>query len=177
MAAEDSVMSEKPDTNSADRNEEIEREIRSDRKFSLSEAIGRIAGGDFMKGGSPVTRKRQAELEIDDYLRRHLVDSGSVLRSVLFRHLGESLLNGDYDQPLAALAEYLRRILTSEDLLEAFVRDADAEWGRVHDERPYFQMPSRPPHRDDPYTIDSVRLALCQLRERLASENTHQRDA
>jgi hypothetical protein len=169
MAAEYSVMSEDPDTNSADRNEEIERETRTNRKFSLSEAIGRIAGGEFMKGGSPVTRKHQAELEIDEYLRRHLVDSGGVLRSVLFRHLGESLLNGDYDQPLAALAEYIRRILTSEHLLEEFVREADAEWGRLHNERPYFQMASRPPHPDDPYTIDSVRLALPQLRERLAS--------
>jgi hypothetical protein len=169
MAAEDSVMSENPDKNSADRDEEIERETRKNRKFSLSEAIGRLAGGDFMKGGTPVTRKRQAELEVDDYLRRHLADSGGVLRSVLFRHLGESLLNGDYDQPLAALAEYIRRILTSEHLLEEFVREADAEWGRVHDERPYFQMPGRPPHRDDPYTIASVRLALIQLRERLAS--------
>jgi hypothetical protein len=169
VAAEDPVMSEKPDTNSADGNEEIERESRRNRKFSLSEAIGRLAGGDFMKGGSPVTRKRQAELEVDDYLRRHLVDSGGMLRSVLLRHLGESLLNSDYDQPLAALAEHIGRILTSEHLLEEFVREADAEWGRVHDERPYFQLPSRPPHRDDPYTIDSVRLALLQLRERLAS--------
>jgi hypothetical protein len=169
MAAEDSVMSENEDTNSADRDAEIERETRTNRKFSLSEAIGRIAGGDFMKGGSPVTRKRQAELEIDEYLRRHLGDSGGVLRSVLSRHLGESLLNGDYDQPLATLAECIRRILASEHLLEEFVRDADAEWGRVHDEPPYFQMPSRPPHRDDPYTIDSVRLALFQLRDRLAS--------
>ena len=169
MVAEDSSMSKNPDTNSADRDAEIEREIRTNRKFSLSEAIGRIAGGDFMKGGSPVTRKRQAELQIDEYLRRHLVDSGGVLRSVLFRQLGESLLTGDYDQPLAALAEYIRRILTSEALLEEFVREADAEWGRVHSERPYFQMPSRPPHRDDPYTIDSVRLALFQLRERFAS--------
>ena len=162
-------MSEKPDTNSVDKDAEIERETRTNRKFSLNEAIGRMAGGDFMKGGSPVTRKRQAELEVDEYLRRHLVDSGGVLRSVLYRHLGESLLNVDYDQPLAALAEYIRSILTSEHLLEEFVREADAEWGRVHDERPYFHMPSRPPHRDDPYTIDSVRLALFQLRERLAS--------
>ena len=157
-----------PDTNSADKNAELEREIRTNRKFSLNEAIGRMAGGDFMKGGSPVTRRRQAELEIDEYLRRHLVDSGGVLRSVLFRHLGESLLNVDYDQPLAALAEYIRRVLASEHLLEEFVREADAEWGRVHSERPYFQLPGRPPHRDDPYTIDSVRLALFQLRERLA---------
>ena len=162
-------MSENPDTNSADRDEEIERETRANRKFSLNEAIGRLAGGDFMKGGSPVTRKRQAEREIDEYLRRHLVDSGGVLRSVLLRHLGESLLNGDYDQPLAALAEYIRSILASEHLLEEFVREADAEWGRVHDERPYFQMPGRPPHHDDPYTIDSVRLALIQLSEKLAS--------
>ena len=162
-------MSEKPDTKSADRNKEIEREIRTNRKFSLNDAIGQIAGGDFMKGGSPVTRKRQAELEIDEYLRLHLVDSGGVLRSVLFRQLGESLLNRDYEQPLAALAEYIGRILASEELLEEFVREADAEWGRVQNERPYFQLPSRPPHPDDPYTIDSVRLALFQLRERLAS--------
>ena len=163
-----SVMSdEDPDAKSADT--EIEREIRTNRKFSLNEAIGRIAGGDFMKGGSPVTRKRQAELEIDVYLRRHLVDSGGVLRSVLSRHLGESLLASDYDQPLATLGEYIRRMLTSEHSLEEFVREADAEWGRVQNERPYFQVPSRSPHPDDPYTIDSVRLALGQLRERLTS--------
>ena len=169
LVAEYSVMSEKPDKNSADSNADIEREIRTNRKFSLSEAIGQLGGGDVMKGASPVTRKRQAELEIDEYLRSHLVDSAGALRSVLVRHLGESLLNRDYDQPLAALAEYIRRMLTSQHLLEEFVRGADAEWGRVHDERPYFQMPGRPPHRDDPYTIDSVRLALSQLGERLAS--------
>ena len=163
-------MSEKPDTNSAEENAEIEREIRANRKFSRNEAIGRVAGGDFMKGGSPVTRKRQAELEIDEYLRRHLADSGGVLRSVLCRHTGESLLNGDYEKPLAALSESIGRMLTSEHLLEEVVREADAEWGRVLNERPYFQVPGRPPHRDDPYTIDSVRQALFQLRERLASE-------
>ena len=161
-------MSEKPDKDSADRNEQVERETRTNRKFSLNEAIGRIAGGDFMKGGSPVTRTRKAELEIDEYLRGHLVDSGGVLRRVLLRHLGESLLNREDDQPLATLTEYIGRILTSEELLEKFVREADAEWGRVHNERPYFQMPGRPPHSDDPYTIDSVRLALFQLREQLA---------
>jgi hypothetical protein len=163
-------MSEKTDPNSADSNEEIERETRTNRKFSLSEAIGRIAGGDAMKGGSTVTRKRQAELEIDEYLRRHLVDSGGVLRSVLSRHLGECLLAADYNQPLAALAAYIPGILASEHLLEEVVREADAEWGRVYDERPHFQTPDRPPHRDDPYTIDSVRLALSQLREKLAAE-------
>src|SRR5262245_34044830 len=125
-------MSENPDKKSADTNEEIEREIRTNRKFSLSEAIGRLAGGDFMKGGSPVSRKRQAELEIEEYLRHHLADSGGVLRSVLLRHLGQSLLNGDYAKPLAALAEYIPRLLTSEQLLEEFVREVDADWGRLY---------------------------------------------
>lgn len=162
-------MSEDPDTKSADSNEEIEREIRANRKFSLSEAIGQLAGGDFMKGGTPVSPVRQAELEVEEYLRRHLVDSGGVLRRVLLRRLAESLLTSNYDQPLAALAEYVPRVLSSEHLLEEFVREADAEWGRVHDERPFFQEPSGSPHPDDPYTLDSVRLALVQLREKLAS--------
>lgn len=87
---------------------------------------------------------------------------------MLLRRLGESLLNSDYDRPLAVLAEYIPRVLTSEHLLEEIVREADAEWGRVHDERPFFEEPGRPPHPDDPYTIESVRRALLQLREKLA---------
>jgi hypothetical protein len=162
-------MSEKPNTKSADSNDEIEREIRAHRKFSLNDAIGQASGGDFMKGGSPVTRKRQAELEVEEYLRRHLVDPGGVMRIVMIRGLGESLINADYGQPLAALAAYLPGVLTSEHLLAEFVREVDAEWGRVLGERPYFQAPDRPPHPDDPYTVDSVRLALLRLRETLAS--------
>ena len=165
-------MSKDPDSNSADRDEDIEREIRRTRKFSLNEAIGQIAGGDFMKGGTPVSRKRQAELELEDYLRRHLDDSGGVLRRVLLRHLGESLLNSDYTEPLAALANYIPRILASEHLLEEFVREADVEWGRVYEERPHFEAPGRPPHPHDPYTIASVRLSLAQLRKNLASVGT-----
>ena len=164
-------MSDKPNPNSADSNEEIEREIRLHRKFSLADAIGQVSGGDFMKGGSPVSRKRQAELEVEEYLRRHLVDPGGVLRIVMLRRLGESLLEADYDQPLAALAEYIPGVLRSEHLLAELVREADAEWGRVQGERPYFQGPDQAPHPDDPYTIESVRLALLRLRETLASGN------
>jgi len=165
-------MSDDPETKPDERDEQLEREIRANRKFSMSEALGRMAGGDFMKGGSPVSRKRQAELEIDEYLRRRLVDSGGVVRGVLLRRLAESLMNADYDQPLAALAEYIPRILASDDLLAELVREIDAEWGRVQGERPYFQQPSRPPHPDDPFTIDSVRLTLLQLRDGLASNET-----
>jgi hypothetical protein len=165
-------MSDKPPLNSTDGHEEIEREIRTNRKFSLNEALGQLAGGDFMKGGSAVSRKQRAEIEVEAYLRRHLVDSGGVLGRVLLRHLEESLLEADYDRPLSALAAYIPTLLETKPVLEGFVREADAEWGRIHDERPHFQESTRPPHPDDPYTIDSVRLALVQLRERLASGET-----
>ena len=38
----------------SDADKELEREIRANRKFSVSEAIGRLAGPGMMKGISPV---------------------------------------------------------------------------------------------------------------------------
>jgi len=168
-------MSENRDaTPPAGADEDREREARANRKFSLGEAIGRMAGHDLMKGASPVTRKREAELAIEDYLRRHMTDPGGVLRGVLLRHVGESLLHGDfdYDHPLAPLAACIEHVLGSAQFLEDLVREADAEWGRVFHERPHFQRAGRPPDPDDPYTIDSVRVALSQVSERLAAGET-----
>ena len=165
-------MSESRDATPAGEDENLERELRADRKFSLGEAIGRMGGGDLMKGASAVTRKRQVELAIEDYLRRHLTDAGGVLGGVLLREVGESLLRADYDHPLAVLADYIRHVLGTEHLLEELVREADVEWGRVLGERPYFQQAGHLPHLDDPYTIDSVRITLSQLSERLAAGET-----
>jgi len=161
-------MTDDPDRKSTEADEALEREIRSKRTFSLNDAIGRLSGGDFMKGGTPVSRQRQAELEVEEYLRRHLPDSEGVLKNVVLRDLGESLLASDYDQPLVTLAEYTRTLLASEQLLEDVVRNADIEWGRVQGERPYFQKPGRPADPDDPYTVDSIRAALVRLLDTLA---------
>jgi hypothetical protein len=143
---------------------ELEREIRADRKFSLSEAVGRLAGPGMMKGVSPVTRKEQAAAEIQEYLRRHLADTAGVLSGVLLRQVRESeqLLNG-FDRPLAVLAGYVRQVLDSEYGLKELVREADAEWGRVFGERPCFEKDGCPPAPDDPYTLASVRAALTRL--------------
>lgn len=158
-------MSGEPD---CDDNEDLEREIRANRKFSLSEALGRMAGGGMMKGESPITRKQQAELAIDEYLRLHLTDGGGVLRGVLMRHVrGSQLFLEDYDRPLIALASYTRQTLESEPLLQELVREADVEWGRLLGERPYFERPGDPPHPEDPYTMHSVRVTLSQLFEEL----------
>jgi len=40
------------------------------------------------------------------------------------------------------------------------VRQADARWGEMYDERPYFQQPGQTAHPDDEYTHESVRQAL-----------------
>lgn len=151
---------------------DLEHEIRAERKFSLAEAIGRLAGPGAMKGESPVTRKRQAEAELQEYLDRHLADSGGVLRGLLLRHVAESeLLLSNLDQPLIVLAALVGRVLESDFLLNELVREADVEWGRMTGERPYFNRDGQPPHADDPYTADSVRTALSGLVEALSTSD------
>lgn len=159
-------MSENRDTPPTDADAELERQVRAGRKFTLSEAIGRMAGGGLMKGVSPVSRKRQAELVLQDYLNRHLTDAGGILAGVLLRRVGESdLLLGDLDRPLVVLECYVRQVLGSEYLLADLVREADVEWGRVTGERPHFEKEGCPPDPDDPYTAESVRSALARLVE------------
>jgi hypothetical protein len=149
---------------------EIEREIRSKRRFSLAEAIGRSAG-DLMKGASPVTRKRQAEFVIEEYLERHLADAEGALTVVLLRRVTESAaLLTDYDEPLAALASVIENLLDSEESLGRFVTKVDAEWGRLYSELPHFDRSQRPPDPDDPYTLASVRATLAALYERLEQQ-------
>ena len=46
-------MSDEQPKPSPDADAELEREIRNERKFSLSEAIGRLAGPGALKGVSP----------------------------------------------------------------------------------------------------------------------------
>ena len=70
--------------------EDLEAEIREGRKFTLEEAIGRMAGKDLMKGASPVTRKRRAELRIEGYLETHFIDSEGALETVLLRRVSNS---------------------------------------------------------------------------------------
>ena len=155
----------------SERDAELQREILADRKFTLDEAIGRLAGPGAMKGASPVARKQQAEIEIQEYLRRHLTDGGGVLSGVLLRYVKESpaLLHG-FEQPLVALGAWLRLVLDSEPALRELVREADVEWGRVLCERPHFEKEGTPPDADDPYTVESVRAALKQLAAGLPGE-------
>ena len=156
----------------ADRSEadaELEREIREGRKFTMEEAIGRMIGPGGMKGVSPVPRLRQAEIEIESWLRSHVAGAGGELKDVLHRQVkGSELLLSGFDQPLVALAGYCQRVLDSDYLLKELVREADTEWGRTMGERPYFEKDGSPSHPDDPYTVESVRNALSEILRQLA---------
>lgn len=144
--------------------DELEREVLSRRRYSLSEAIGRAAG-DLMKGASPVTRKRQAEVAMRQYLESHLADSEGALGSELLRRVSDSerSLEESYEHPLATLADIARGILASPARLRGFVRQVDAEWGRMYSRRPYFDQDEAAPGAEDPYTVASVREALVSL--------------
>jgi hypothetical protein len=163
-------MSDHQNKQRSESDAELEREIRQERKFTLAEAIGRMAGPGAMKGESPVTHLQQTVAEIQEYLDRHLVDAAGVLSGVLLRQVRESeLLLKSIEQPLVALGGYVQHVLGCEYALKELVREADVEWGRVFDERPYFEGDSGPPDPADPYTLESVRAALIQLMAELTA--------
>ena len=153
---------------------DLEREIREERKFSLAEAIGRLAGPGMMKGVSPATQKQQADAEIESFLDRHLNSPAGALSVVLLRQVKESeILLNHFEQPLVALVMYVQSVLDSEYLLQELARDSDVEWGRTYGERPCFEKEGCPPDPDDPYTTASVRAILSQLAEKLAVADSH----
>ena len=124
------MMSEDKRERSSSKDAEINREIRSGRKFSLAEAIGRIGGSGLLKGTSPVTGKRQAELVIEQFLESHLVDSEGALEAVLLRRVRESetLFKMGYEQPLTALALFRERILGAGDRRCNRTRSTSSAW-------------------------------------------------
>jgi hypothetical protein len=163
-------MAEHQDKQNSEADAALEREIRQGRKFTPAEALARIAGPGAMKGGSPVSRVQQAEMEIEFWLKNNVSDTSGVLQVMLCRHLKDSeLLLNNLDGPLVALTAYCKLVLASDYRLKDLVRDVDAEWGQSMGERPYFDREDRPPDPGDPYTVESVRKALSEAVERLGS--------
>jgi hypothetical protein len=163
-------MSDQRDKQRSAVDAELEREVREKRKFTLEEAVGRMAGPGAMKGESPVPRLQQAEFEIESWVRDHLTDSGGALEVVLPRQInGSALLLDNFDKPLMVLADYCKQVLESDYLLRELVRDTDAEWGRIMGERPVFDQEGVPSQPGDPYTVESVRNTLSELLKQLTT--------
>jgi len=152
-----------------DKESEIEREIRQARKFNPQEALAKMAGPGAMKGASPVSPVRQAEVEIGAWLKTHVADTPGALQLLLHRTAkGSPLLLENLDRPLVALRGLCQEILDSDYRLAELVREADVEWGRSVDERPHFEREGSPTHPDDPYSVDGVRQALTEIVRKLA---------
>src|SRR5436305_197885 len=123
-------MSDHKDKQKSEADAELEREIRNGRKFTLEEAIGRLAGPGAMKGVSPVTRKQQAGAEIENWLREHISSALGELQVVLLRRIkGSEVFLRNYEHPLFVLASCCKRVLDSDYLLKELVRETDVEWG------------------------------------------------
>jgi hypothetical protein len=161
-------MADEPTSRPSVADADLEREVLEGRKFTLEEAIARMAGPGAIKGESPIARLEQARFEIEAWLAANLVDASGALRIALNRYVQHSeLLLNDFERPLEATASCCRRLLESDYLLKELVRNADAEWGRRMGERPHFERDGGPAHPGDPYTISSVRAALQQLLKKL----------
>jgi hypothetical protein len=148
---------------------DLQHDMLWGRKFSLTEAISRLAGGGLLKGDSPVPGKKQAEFKVERYLEQHLIDSAGALEAVLLRRVrnSEIFLQRGHEKPLTTLAVMTEHILRSEQLLQDFVTEVDREWGRMFRELPHLQKPGEPPTEDDPYTFQSVRETLTKLVQQL----------
>lgn len=164
-------MSDDQNTQRSEEDAKQEREIREGRKFTLEEAIARMAGPGALKGESPIARMQQAELEIGAWLRTHLTDVGGALEVVLHRYAkGSDLFLHNFEEPLVVLARCCQKVLASDYLLSEFVRDCDVEWSRAMGERPYFEKAGSLRHPDDPYTVESVRSALSEVLKQLSMD-------
>lgn len=163
-------LSDERDEQKSEADAELEREIRQTRKFNAKSAMARMAGPGATKGASPISPVQQAETEIGNWLSSNLEDPCGALQLVLHRQLkGSELLLANLDRPLTALSSYCENVLAADYVLKEIVREADVEWGRAMDERPYFEREGSPANPGDPYTAASVRVALTDVVSKLAT--------
>ncbi len=148
--------------------EEIQRELRAQQKFSMASAIGR-AGSGLMKGASPVSRQEQASIELTQWIDQQTSDPSGALKSILRRQVrgNQLLIEGHLQHPHRALSEIIETIKASDYALREFVRQVDVRWGEMYQERPLFQRTGQPPDPADVYTYESVRQELNLLLEKL----------
>lgn len=158
------------DDRNEDRYLDIREEIMLGRQFSLADVIAK-EGGSFLKGESPVPKLVQTTTEINNFIDRNLIDTSGALQAVLYKYVKNDLrVSQHLDSPLIALNKIIRTLIDNQTIFYEFVKEVDLEWGRIFDEPPYFQQPGEPPHPEDEYTHESVRLKLLELLELVKSE-------
>jgi len=154
----------KNENNKSDQEKEIERDIRSRQKFTISSALSRSSGGS-LKGRSTAPQLVQATAHIVSFITTELHDlTGALLAALIERVKNDEIrISTHIDKPLDALKELLDEIIEHESILHEFVRQVDTHSGMILSERPVFQEPGDAPDPDDEYTHQSVKRALEEL--------------
>ena len=152
------------DDDSEARKRLIEREARKGRGFSLASAIGREGGGLF-EGESAVPLLERAMSGLCQFVAEEVRDPSGALRKMLEQRVrnSETIVGAHLDHPFTALEMIVERVVASDASHHEFVRQVDAEWGRLMLERPHFQKPGQAADEQDEYTHESVRAALESL--------------
>ncbi|TYT75150.1 hypothetical protein [Desulfobotulus mexicanus] len=144
----------------------LQQEIRSSRKFSMAEAIGR-EGGHFMKGHNPVPAIDQLVAKLNGFIQDNTRDASRILISVLQERVKNNslALSEQAEKPFTFLHGLIRSYLEHPERLYELTRQADIKWGQINNEKPYFQKPGEQPHPDDEYSHESVAARLKDLLE------------
>lgn len=149
--------------------QDLQREIRQGRKFSLAEAIGR-EGGSFMKGESAIPRPVRAANAIKQYLNSQLVDPSSAFATTLFTWVTADIrVSRQLDTPLVALEQILESLLNESTTFYEFSRQVAIAQSHITGNRPHFQQPGRPPLPHADYTHESIKELMSELLQPLTT--------
>ena len=169
-------MSQTPDFSNADdrdaeelaRDHELFLEAMSGREFTLADVIAQ-AGGNFLKGESPIPKLVQIKNELKLFISQNLHDLSGSLQAILQIEVDQAdkAISHHLDQPLLVLKKLVEQILNQPEILYELVQQVDCKYGQMYGERPYFQRPGAPAHPDDEYSHESVRVQLTNFLERI----------
>jgi hypothetical protein len=169
-------MSQKPDFSNADereaedlaRDRELFMEAMSGREFTLADVIAQ-AGGNFLKGESPIPKLVQIKNELKLFISQNLHDLSGSLQAVLQLSVDQAdePISRHLEQPLLVLEELVEEILNHPEILYELVKQVDCKYGQMYGERPYFQRPGSPAHPDDEYSHESVRIQLIDFLDKI----------
>lgn len=153
----------------SDATSEIEKEIRSGRKFSIAEAIGREGGG-FMKGESAIPRPLKAANEVKQFITTYSGKSTGVLADELYAWtIADIRFGAQLDTPLVAIALTVNSLLKESAMFYEFARQVAIAQAKLTGDRPYFQQPGRLPHPESDYPHHAIRQYLLDISTALCS--------
>ena len=155
----------------------LEQEVRTGRKFSLAEAIGR-EGSDFMKGESAIPRPLKAIVTINRFITTHLLDANGALSTTLQSWAQEDIrVSRHLDDPLTALTQIVEGLINEPATFQEFFRQVAIAQSKLTGDRPYFQKVGHSPHPAAQYSHASVKSQLSTLLQLLSKIDATKIDA